>query len=147
MKNYKKIYILVLTFCLTSCIMHSMRSKKYWNIEKKKMETCRKEWKYVDLTKKTELKVLLFRKKYNYDRLSFPNFIIGITTDSDTIGIIDKDFDGTIKKNEKITVLPTIWTETEKELIKPVFAVYKNTKDNDLHCSVKIVYYGLIEKK
>jgi len=77
----------------------------------------------------------------------YPNFIIGVTANSDTIGIIDKDFNGTINKNDKISVSPAIWSEEDKELIKPLFTVFKKTKENNLCCSVKIIYYGSCNKK
>ncbi|MEO8146224.1 MAG: hypothetical protein ABI723_01240 [Bacteroidia bacterium] len=94
-----------------------------------------------------DLKVLLYLEKFHYDVSSFPNFIIGVTMNSDTVGIIDKDFDGIINKNEKITVSPQVWTDTDKEILKPVFWVNKKSKINDLQCSVKRVYYGRIHKK
>jgi len=147
MERQKIIYLLILIFGMTGCKSHLLRSKKYWDTEKQKMEICRKSWKFMDLTEKIELKVLLFNKKRQFDLSVFPNFVIGVTANSDTIGIIDKDFSGIINRNEKTTVSPAMWTEEEMQLYVPSFSVYPNSNDNDLHCSVKKIFRGQINKE
>ena len=110
-----------------------------------KVKNCTNKWTYENLTQKKELRVLLFCKKSHYDISSYPNFIIGTADNSDTIAIIDKDFSGDISRNSKITVSPATWTILEKKYINPLFTVYANSKDNDLNCHVKTVYYGKID--
>jgi hypothetical protein len=132
-------FVITLSGCSTQ--------KRYIDKEFDKMETCRKAWAYKELKESTQIKVLLFNKKFNYDISSFPNFIIGVTKDLDTIGIIDNAFVGTINKSENISVLPSHLTDIENAMTKPVFSVHKDSKTNNLYCSVKTVYYGQIMKK
>ena len=138
------IYIFTLTLLITSCSIHS---KKYQKKYKDRNESCQLNWTYDDLTSKTELRVLLFEKKWSFDTAFSPNFVIGITSNLDTIGIIDIHFSGTVKKDDVISVLPTPRTANEIRLYTPSLPVYKTKKDNDLICSVKTVYYGRIENK
>jgi hypothetical protein len=147
MKRKKIIYLLILILCVSGCKLHLRHSKKYWDAEKQKIETCRDRWKFIDLAETIELKVLLFNKKSQYDLSVFPNFVIGVTANSDTIGIVDNEFSGIVKQNEKISVSPALWTEEDKQLYFPAFTIYPNSNDNDLHCSIKKIFYGQIKKE
>ena len=133
-------------FFSLSLLACSVKSKSYWNIEKEKVQKCRDEWSYKDLEKEIVIRVLLYNSKKNLDISSFPNFVIGVTNSMDTIAIMDKDFEGTINRGSSITVSPLLWTDIEKEIMKPMFTVYPKSKENDLYCSVKIIYYGNINE-
>ena len=130
-------------FLLSGCYL---RSKKFWSREEAKIERCRNEWKYVDLAEKQELKVLLFRDRFLFDIQVFPAFAIGVNNHSDTIAVIDKDFEGIVEIGEKINIAPARWTANDKDYITPVYSVYPKAKTNDLHCAVKEVFYVKIEK-
>ena len=132
---------------MSGCKLQLRCSKKYWDAEKQKVETYRDRWKFIDLTETIELKVLLFNKKRHYDLSVFPNFVIGVTANSDTIGIVDKEFSGILNQNEKISVSPALWTEEDKQLYFPALTIYPNSNDNNLHCSVKKIFYGKIKKE
>jgi hypothetical protein len=129
-----------LAITINGCLIHSNR---YWDLEFKKVKSCRKNWTYESLTQKTDLKVLLFNKQSHWCLSYFPNFIIGVTGNSDTIGIIDNTFNGIIKRNENISIIPV------KDLImeRPIFSVSKKPIENNLNCSVKTIYSGHIDKK
>lgn len=133
---------LTLAFALNGCYV---RSKRYWRAEEAKMQRCRGDWTYEDLPAKKELTVLLFRGRFEFMRI-YPAFAIGITSDHDTIAVMDKDFDTTLRSGQKITISPANWTPIEKVEMDPVFSVYPKRKTNDLHCAVKKVYYVKFEE-
>ncbi len=143
MKVHSIAIIIILAFLLSGCTAQKRNMERKLN----KMETCQNFWTYKDLKEKIEIRVLLFNKKFNYDLSHFPNFAIGVTSDLDTIGIIDNVFQGTIIKNDYISVLPTQTTVFEKVMSPPVFSVNKGLRTVNLFCSVKTVYYGQIVKK
>jgi hypothetical protein len=127
---------------LTSCL--SINQKRIMRQDGRVMD-CRKKWVYKDLENELQVKVLLFDKMYSYDLLTFPNFIIGTTIAGDTIGILDNEYNGTVKKGENITILAEKWRINKSER-EPVYTVYPQKKYNDILCSVKILYYGKIKK-
>ncbi len=140
-----KISIMGVCICgyiLTGCFV---RSRKFWDSEKNKVEECRSKWIHKDLPKEQQITVLLFTPKSNRDIYSYPNFLIGVTEIKDTIAFIDKHFEGEIRVGVRIKLLPFQWSEAEKTINKPIFTVHKKSKENDLYCIVKTVYYGKIE--
>ena len=157
MKSHFILIIILLAIIIDSCYINNNRmpiayyinKKKYISNfvdETKKLDSCNKRLIYSDLSEKTNLTVLFFSEKGSYDLSSWPNFIIGYTSNNDTIGIIDKDFDGKIKKFDNIIVLPTVWKQYEKDLIHGTFYQYrKRTKRNKIFCSYKIVYRAQID--
>ena len=136
--------ICVFVFSNTSCFV---QSKKYREVETKKVEECRRKWIYKDLENVKEVTVLLFSEKFNYDLSTFPNFLIVRTLENDTIAFLDKEFDDNIKVGSKIKLLPFHWNEVEKAIMKPAFIVQKREKDNELYCHVQGIYYGKLEIK
>lgn len=122
-----------------------VKSKKYWQRESKKVELCRNNWVYNDLTKEQEFNVLLYSPKSRYCLTFFPNFLIGVTKTKDTIAFLDKDFEGEIKIGDTIKLIPCAWSIMEKQNIKPIFFLSPNSKENNLFCKVKTVFYGKIE--
>lgn len=128
-------------FLFSGCYL---RSKKFWAREEAKIEQCRGQWKFSDLSETQDLKVLLFRDRFYFDVNLFPAFIIGVTSNSDTVGVVDKDFEGILKIGQQITISPAGWTPSEKETIRPVYSVYPKSKTNDLHCAAKEIFYAKI---
>jgi hypothetical protein len=122
-----------------------MNKRAYWKKEKEKVSNCRKTWKYADLEKTESITVLLYNAKMRFHLFSFPNFIIGENQKGDTIAVMDRHFEGKLKQGDKITIEPYLWTETEKNIIKPLFTVHKKSKENNLYCSIKKVFYGRIK--
>ena len=111
-----KLSLLSICICasiLTGCFV---KSRKFWDSEKKKIEECRSKWIYKDLSKEQQITVLLFSAKSNRDIYSYPNFLIGMTESNDTIAFLDKDFEGEIKKGDRIKLLPLQWNEAENTL-------------------------------
>lgn len=141
MKN--RIFIMVMSAILiTGCFV---QSKKYWDSENKKVEECRSKWIYKNLEKEQEVTVLLFSAKFNRGVSSFPNFLIVLTKENDIIAFLDKDFDDEIKVGSKINLSPLQWNDAEKSIKKPAFIVQKKSKENDLYCRVREVYYGKLK--
>jgi len=141
MKN--RISIMVMSAILiTGCFV---QSKKYWDSENKKVEECRSKWIYKNLEKEQEVTVLLFSAKFNRGVSSFPNFLIVLTKENDIIAFLDKDFDDEIKVGSKINLSPLQWNDAEKSIKKPAFIVQKKSKENDLYCRVREVYYGKLK--
>lgn len=136
--------ILVLSiFLMEGCYV---RTKKFWAREETKMQTCRQNWTYQDLSQPTNVKILLFRNRLVFDRV-YPAFIIGINDQKDTVAFIDKDFEGVFEVNSTVKISPVTWTAIEKVELDPVFSVYPKSKVNDFHCAVKVVYYGKFSDK
>jgi hypothetical protein len=140
--KFRIFYNFFLLIFISSC---GLFHKNYWNKEQLKIKSCFNQWNYEDLKLESKMKVLLFNSGFDYDISSYPNLVIGIIESGDTIGILDMDFKGGIKKGDLIKVYPLSWTDDEKEIKKPSFTVSKNHKDNDLYCKVKIIYYGRIK--
>lgn len=135
---------LIFLFLLSATLFSGcyLRSKKFWAREEAKMEQCRSNWAYMDLLEKQEVRVLLFRDRFFFDVIPFPAFVIGVNQTQDTLAFVDKDFAGVLEIGKMVSVSPANWTLTEKNEIKPVYSVYPKSKVNDLHCAVKLVYYG-----
>jgi hypothetical protein len=125
-----------------------MRHAKVSEAELERVETARSKWKYADLAEEKEITVLLFSKKFSVCMSSYPNFLVGITSAHDTIGIVDLYFEGELKRGEAIKVKPVELDEALKGLIgKPSVSVYFKPSDNDIQCAVKTVYYAEIKSQ
>lgn len=144
MNNRIAIIIFLSSLMLTGCICHS---KKCQQAEFEKVENCRKAWVYLNLKEMTSIKVLHFQKSTNVCMQFFPNFIIGVNADSDTIGIVELGYKGTLRKNEIISVIPSEIDDIQQSLNMPVLFTFKKPKDNNLLCAINKIYYGVIEQK
>jgi hypothetical protein len=136
------LFAIISILVLTSC---HIRSKSFWKEEKTKVETCQNLWAYEDLPESQLITALLFNAKWNHDVSSFPNFLIGVTKNNDTLAIMDKNFEGNIKHGDIVTVVPERWSQVEKDIKKPLFTVNPRSDENDLYCAVRTIYYGKIE--
>ena len=114
--------------------------------EKNKIAKCYESWQYEDLQSGQHLSVLLHNPKLNRGIQSYPNFIIGVNAQGDTIAILDKDYAGKLGYGDQINVSPHKWTDVEKKVKKPLFTLRKKSEENDLYCMVKTVFYGKVEE-
>lgn len=138
---------LVISTCIYALVIQgcTINKREYWEAEKEKVYNCYKSWKYEDLQKEQCIKLLLFNPKHRHSMYSYPNFLIGINVEGDTIAIVDNNFDGKLDQGDLITAEPREWTEAEKVNKKPLFTVNKKSYENKLYCSISIVYYGQIK--
>lgn len=103
------------------------------------------KWEYFDLEKEQVITVLLFSKKFHYELQTQPNFVVGISEKSDTIGFVDKIYNGHLRKGSRVKIKPGDWSYEQKMLMRPEILAYKKTKENNIFCAVKTVYYGKID--
>lgn len=132
---------LIMSFAFYSCITNYKLEQ-----ELNMVNFCSDGWIYKELDSKIELKVLLFNKGATYDIYYSPNLIIGVTPDSNMVAIIDKEFDGVLKKDEIVSISPGRWPE-EHRIIRPIAFAYKKHEINLLYCKVQTAYFGHINKK
>jgi hypothetical protein len=124
---------------VNNCISYKKHPKE---LDIKKIKECRGNWIYQDLKLKQTGKILFYSKKFDFDLLSFPNFLIVATNNCDTIGFLDKDFNGKLKKGMNVELIDCFWSDKEKELKKPIFTVSKRKFENYLFCKIHKIYFG-----
>jgi hypothetical protein len=122
--------------------MQNTEKKKAAFLERATM--CYDKFTFKDLDSNMEIKVLAFYPHLRADLTYWPDFVIGITESNDTIGIIDKNFDGKIKKMDKALVLPATWDNYEVEHLHPPVLINKKKHERELYCKVKLVYRGCL---
>jgi len=144
--------LLVISILIVSIIGCKTTSKvEFLNKESRRVENCRKNWKYITATDTIVIELLKKDSQGQYDMVTWPNFFIGINAKKDTIGIIDFDSSKEFKKRAILKFIPTNKTFTFIEMIdtgmdEPIFKVSKHSRENDLYCAVKFIYYGKIIK-
>jgi hypothetical protein len=138
MKESKK--LLFVTFILLIGACNQRLAPDFIGKESSKLTECRNKWSYKDLSKEMGVRVLLFTEKEITHGYISSNFIIGVSSNLDTIGFMDKDFEGRLKKNDLINLLPFQWSEMDKEKYIVGFRIHKNVMDNNLYCNVKTIY-------
>lgn len=112
--------------------------------ETKRVHSCREKWQYTDLEEEFKIKVLLFEPQSLYSISFHPNFFIRITELGDTLGVVDMDFKGCIDEGEILNIMPVLLSDIEKNNAYPLSIIYRDTRKNDLQCSIRKVYYGKI---
>ena len=142
--------LLIISICFFGCNSSSYLSKKE-NVEKEKVTQCRKNWNFKPLVSETPIEILLHDKKGRHDLVSWPNFFIGIDSKGDTIGVIEYESELDYKKGDIVVFFPgqrknSISEQLDSEMDEPVFTVRKKSKENDLYCSVELIYYGKLKK-
>jgi hypothetical protein len=145
------LYILPIFIFFNSCTPYNPLSQKN-NFEYEKVERCRNDWTFSNLHDTLEISLLIQDKKGNYDMVSWPNLFIGINPTGDTLGIVDYDCEKIFRKRDIIRFLPSnrdtsILAVLDSRWDEPVFRVSKKSKENDLYCSVKIIYFGKVFEK
>lgn len=150
--NHKILIFFLFHLLLISCKPRQVLSLEdatllYDEKESNKVQKCSESWEYEDLQQKLELRVLYFNSAHTYSVVYLPNFVIGVLPNNDTIGLTDYIYKGKIKVGKTITVQPYRWDELFKEYYRviPTYSVI-DQKENDLMCSVKIVYWGKISR-
>lgn len=124
----------------------ALNKRAYRLAELSKVSACYKSWKYEDLKTVQHIRVLHFDPKSFYDISSFPSFTIGVNAKGDTIAIMDQDFEGILKQGDNVDVLPKKWSVLDKEFLKPLLPLSKKPSENDLYCSISIVFFGQIKR-
>ncbi len=150
MKQISSILIVTLTLIGCQRFIHSnltSKRKKKANLEI--VESCRELWNYSTTDDTIKIKVLKFESKGRYSNVSWPSFTIGTNSVGDTIGVIDYEFSGELKKGRYAAFAPSqrkegVVSAIDSELDEPVFKVNRKRKDNELYCSVSAIYYGIV---
>jgi hypothetical protein len=120
---------------------------KFYRQESKRINICRDSWKIDSLKDRITLKVLLQDPKGHYDNVSWPNFFIGITNTGDTVGIISYETNLKFKNETIVKFNPNKSRQISKKALDsqmdmPIHTAHKRKNENDLYCSVKVIYYG-----
>lgn len=111
-----------------------------------KQEECYDNLVYIDLVDTMEITNLFFCKyEFAHTSVVFPNFIIGVTVNNDTIGFVDQmpndSIEYDIKIGQKLKVIPYNWNAINKKNLKVPFYVVSKKKKMEFYCSIKTVYY------
>ena len=111
-----------------------------------KQEECFDNLFYTDLKDSMVITNLFFSKyEFAHTAAVFPNFIIGVTENNDTIGFVDEMPDDSIeydiKMGQKLKIIPHNWNAINKKYLKAPFYVVSKKKKMEFYCSIKTVYY------
>lgn len=136
-------YLIVLLFFL-SCKIR--KSDAEYLARTQKQEACLDNLIYTDLKDSLEITNLFFSKYVvAHTAAVFPNFIIGVTVNNDTIGCVDEMPDDSleydIKMGQKLKIIPHNWNATNKKYLKVPFYVVSKKKKVEFYCSIKTIYY------
>ena len=109
--------------------------------ENKRLYECYTKWKRVDLKGIKMVKVLYFGEYFEFDLLTYPNLIIGVDENKDTIIALDNTPFTPYKyrSGETALLLQTYWFDVEKNGVG--IAVHKETQKK-YYCSIKTLYYA-----
>ncbi len=123
------------------------QTQQFYNSEFERIDQCQNKWTYKDLENNLQIKAIYYLPMSHFDIVTFPNFVIGITANNDTIGVVDKNYKGTINKNDLITIGSSKWSDEEKRSLKPKILISKRKNENSIYCKLNLVYYGKIIKE
>lgn len=144
---------LIISFVFITLFLYGCsipRGKKIYAEESKKIKECRARWSYSPIENELELEILYFTGITHTTFKSHPNFVIGVTSQNDTIGIINFSSENDWTKGNKVKVIKDIQLQRNLQLSsmnsKPIFYVSKSRKENKLQCAITNIYFGkLIE--
>lgn len=142
--------MLIISICIQGCKYNPFLRKRL-RVEYQKVDECRSKWKYASLPQKTTLTILLHNEKGRHSLVSWPNLFIGIDSKGDTIGVLDYKTELEYKVGEQLTFLPlpkedSLFYVSIGLMGSPLFVVHKRSSENDLYCSVDLIYDGKLEK-
>lgn len=127
---------LALICILSSCVSTLSSTQKY-----EQMKECRDQWRYYALSDTIGVEVLFFQEKRRLDLMRYPNLIIGRQLENgDTIALLDKSSEMNVEVGSTIYAAPGAWSNSEKEILKPLFTV-QGEEQLKLFCSTRRVYY------
>jgi len=122
-------------------LLQSCYSTKYsTKLRVEEINSCMKDWKFYELEKEQKVKVLFFHK-YNVNYMvPFPNMILGVNQNNDTIAAIDLSYTypAKIKKGYYVTIKPYKWKNDLED--EPILWGFEKPKK--IFCAVKKVYYS-----
>lgn len=133
----------ILVICVIINLYGCTQYKKGKRLVAQDFFDCYQKWELLDLRTDIEIKTLDFSPQTQYHWSRTANLIIGInlsSADKDTIGILDKDFKGEIKKNSLIKISSGSWSDEDKKSYMVPHGFNNKYKDYCLMCSVKKVY-------
>tara|TARA_B110000211_G_C14077615_1_gene552933 strand:- start:808 stop:1581 length:774 start_codon:yes stop_codon:yes gene_type:complete len=121
------------------------------------VSNCRRYWEYLPLRDTIKVNVLSFSKKFNSCMILHPNFMIGLTKQGDTIGIVDVELNDVLIVPSKETFVTKYNCLVGLPLSKERYPCvcenktlatfsYRSGKDadNSIYCAIKKVYYAKI---
>jgi hypothetical protein len=141
MKTVKFLFIFLAFAC-------SNKTSKQLYKQSNRLNDCRKNWHYINTKSGDEitLRVILFDKRDYYDVATYPCFVIGVTPNNDTVGVVDKVFEDAVEVGKNVKATYDTWRDIDTLTFIPAFLISKDEKRNGLYCSVKTVYRAKINK-
>ena len=137
--KFGSLYILIIV--LVSCNTY----KQAQNDDLKRIVECRKSILDSNIQVNTQVKVILFDEQMYYDVAFYPALVIGITSENDTIGIVDSSFKDKLFLNQLIWIYPDTSNILRTDGLRPLLSVSKDRSRNNLYCSIKVLYKGKIK--
>ena len=110
-------------------------------------QNCKKEWKYKPLKKETKIKALLSTGKIQYGSNVYPNLVLGISENGDTIVALDLDYWGPIRSGELLTIVPRKWSKEEKKYRPNLALNSKHPEYTRLYCVVENAFFCQFKKE
>lgn len=136
-----KIATVFISLLFVSCFHLKEGNNEWLKNQHDLMRNCKENWLYEDLKDSFKIKVLLVDKEMRHGPKYFPNFIIGITKENDTIGVLYKSFNEIIQEGEIVSIFPSNWNSDEKLEFIHMIRVSDKQKRNSLYCSIVNVYW------
>lgn len=119
-------------------------SDKKDSVDVNKLSACHNSYIKKDLKESCDINVLYFSKmEFVHTGVVFPNYIIGVTKQNDTIGCLDHILESDIKIGQSIRIIPYEWSVLDKDYLK--IPINVNPKYFQLFCQLKTVYYCKFE--
>ena len=113
--------------------------------EHARIKECRQPWSYANIgDQRFEITVLYYYSKRVNGETNYPNFLIGITANGDTIGILDKYYSSALSKDDKVVVVGGDWEVDDQIFDYAMYQYSLNPKENDLFCKINLVLRGRI---
>ncbi len=111
---------------------------------------CTRKWQLQVLKKELDLTVLTFVKAKIFDLISYPAMVVGVTSEGDTVRVLQYRFKEDINRGERIVIVP----DTNKYVGDPIsialmnypVELAKNEQEDSLYCQVAKTYMGIINK-
>jgi hypothetical protein len=130
------------TLLLTAC---TARQERRWAERDRRMTECRNGWTYLQQKEHAAIRVIYFQSTFPFDEVTYPNFIIGITTEGDTIGAVDRLLPSGTAIGDTIGFGPAPWMDEEILSTRPAYQVFDDKRLNALYCAVRTIHYGRID--
>jgi hypothetical protein len=112
---------------------------------------CTRKWQLKVLSEEIDLQVITYTKAWRFDLMSYPAMLVGVTSQGDTLRVLQHRFVEEVNRGENVLVSP----ETNQALTDPLYlalinypvTLANNKKEDYLYCQVKRTYIGIINQK